>query len=168
MAGIYRLKPPGRKKPRAGSEEGNPDDHYDHRTGNDHRHDPAQRASRRGRLVRDMAAGPGVTRSQATTAMVLAETVAAGIGHHTDKRWPNIQAWRTSLACPAPPPWTRSATTGLTLPTGAPTHKVGLSGNPDSYSPEAAACEVLPGHRPGGQLDHPVMPCSRVAAVARA
>jgi hypothetical protein len=97
MAGIYRLKAPGRKKPGAGSEEGNPDDHYDHRTGNDQRHDPAQRASRRGRLVRDMAAGPGVTRSQATTAMVLAETVAARIGDHTDKRWPHIEAWANEL-----------------------------------------------------------------------
>jgi hypothetical protein len=46
--------------------------------------------------------------------------------------------------------------------------KVDLSGNPDPYSPEAAACDVLPGHRPGGQLGQPVMPCSRVAAVARA
>src|ERR1017187_2215537 len=84
MAGIYRLKAPGRKKPGAGSEEGNPDDHYDHRTGNDQRHDPAQRASRRGRLVRDMADRQGVTRYQATTAMVLAETVAAGIGDHIE------------------------------------------------------------------------------------
>ena len=32
----------------------------------------------------------------------------------------------------------------------------------------AAACEVLPGHPAWGQLGHPVMPCSRVAAAARA
>ena len=31
--------------------------------------------------------GRALTRSQAITAMVLAETVADGIGDHTDKRW---------------------------------------------------------------------------------
>ena len=33
--------------------------------------------------------------------------------------------------------------------------KVDLSGNPDPFSTESAACEVLPGHRPGGNLVTP-------------
>jgi len=36
--------------------------------------------------------GRALTRSRATTAMVLARAVAAGIGDHTDPRWPCIQA----------------------------------------------------------------------------
>jgi hypothetical protein len=38
-----------------------------------------------------------LTRSQAITAMVLAETVAGGIGDHTDKRWLFIEGWANEL-----------------------------------------------------------------------
>ncbi len=41
--------------------------------------------------------GRVLTRNQATTAMVLAETVAGGIGDHTDKRWLFIEAWADEL-----------------------------------------------------------------------
>ena len=37
--------------------------------------------------------GRVLTRKQAITAMVLAETVAGGIGDHTDKRWLFIEGW---------------------------------------------------------------------------
>ena len=37
--------------------------------------------------------GRVLTRNQAITAMVLAETVAGGIGDHTDKRWLFIESW---------------------------------------------------------------------------
>ena len=39
----------------------------------------------------------GLTRNQAITAMVLAETVAGGIGDHTDKRWLFIESWANEL-----------------------------------------------------------------------
>ena len=41
--------------------------------------------------------GQVLTRNQATTAMVLAETVAGGIGDHTDKRWLFIERWADEL-----------------------------------------------------------------------
>ncbi len=39
-----------------------------------------------------------LTRNQAITAMVLAETVADGLGEHTDKRWLFIEGWADELA----------------------------------------------------------------------
>ena len=39
-----------------------------------------------------------LTRNQAITAMVLAETVADGLGEHTDKRWLVIEGWADELA----------------------------------------------------------------------
>ena len=41
--------------------------------------------------------GRVLTRNQATTAMVLAETVAGGIGDHTGKRWLFIEGWADEL-----------------------------------------------------------------------
>ena len=41
--------------------------------------------------------GRVLTRNQAITAMVLAETVAGGIGDHTDKRWLFIEGWANEL-----------------------------------------------------------------------
>lgn len=41
--------------------------------------------------------GRVLTRNQAITAMVLAETVAGGIGDHTDKRWLFIEGWADEL-----------------------------------------------------------------------
>ena len=41
--------------------------------------------------------GRVLTRNQATTAMVLAETIAGGIGNHTDKRWLFIEGWANEL-----------------------------------------------------------------------
>ena len=41
--------------------------------------------------------GRVLTRNQATTAMVLAETVAGGINDHTDKRWLFIEGWADEL-----------------------------------------------------------------------
>lgn len=38
--------------------------------------------------------GRVLTRNQAITAMVLAETVAGGVGDHTDKRWPRLPSRR--------------------------------------------------------------------------
>jgi hypothetical protein len=38
-----------------------------------------------------------LTRNQAITAMVPAETVAGGVGDHTDKRWPFIEGWANEL-----------------------------------------------------------------------
>ena len=42
-------------------------------------------------------AGRILTRNQAITAMVLAETVAGGLGDHTDKRWLFIETWANEL-----------------------------------------------------------------------
>jgi hypothetical protein len=41
--------------------------------------------------------GRVLTRNQAITAMVLAETVAGGLGDHTDKRWLFIESWANEL-----------------------------------------------------------------------
>jgi hypothetical protein len=41
--------------------------------------------------------GRVLTRNQATTAMVLAETVAGGVSDHTDKRWLFIEGWANEL-----------------------------------------------------------------------
>jgi len=41
--------------------------------------------------------GRVLTHNQAITAMVLAETVAGGIGDHTDKRWLFIESWADEL-----------------------------------------------------------------------
>ena len=41
--------------------------------------------------------GRVLTRNQAITAMVLAETVAGGISDHTDKRWLFIEGWANEL-----------------------------------------------------------------------
>jgi hypothetical protein len=41
--------------------------------------------------------GRTLTRTQANTPMVLAETVAGGTGDHTDKRWPFIESWASEL-----------------------------------------------------------------------
>ena len=41
--------------------------------------------------------GRVLTRNQATTAMVLAETVAGDIGDHTDKQWLFIEGWADEL-----------------------------------------------------------------------
>ncbi len=41
--------------------------------------------------------GRVLTRNQAITAMVLAETAAGGIGDHTDKRWLFIEGWANEL-----------------------------------------------------------------------
>jgi hypothetical protein len=41
--------------------------------------------------------GRVLTRNQATTAMVLAETVAGDVGDHTDKRWLFIESWANEL-----------------------------------------------------------------------
>jgi hypothetical protein len=41
--------------------------------------------------------GRVLTRNQAITAMVLAETVASGIGDHTDQRWLFIESWANEL-----------------------------------------------------------------------
>ncbi len=41
--------------------------------------------------------GRVLTRNQATTAMVLAETAADGTGDHTDKRWLFIEGWANEL-----------------------------------------------------------------------
>ena len=51
----------------------------------------------RGRLGRDLATRPGPDPNQAITAMVLAETVAGGIGDQTDKRWLFIESWANEL-----------------------------------------------------------------------
>ena len=45
--------------------------------------------------------GRVLTRTQAITAMVLAETVAGGLGDHTDKRWPFIESWANELSMTA-------------------------------------------------------------------
>ena len=37
--------------------------------------------------------GRVLTRNQAITAMMLAETVAGGVGEHIDKRWLFIEGW---------------------------------------------------------------------------
>ena len=54
--------------------------------------------------------GRVLTRNQATTAMVLAETVAGGIDDHTDKRWLFIEGWANELGIIAHTPtlWARS------------------------------------------------------------
>ena len=41
--------------------------------------------------------GRVLTRNQAITAMVLAETVTGNIGDHTDKRWLFIESWANEL-----------------------------------------------------------------------
>ena len=41
--------------------------------------------------------GRVLTRNQATTAMVLVETVAGGVGDHTDKQWLFIEEWANEL-----------------------------------------------------------------------
>ena len=41
--------------------------------------------------------GRVLTRNQATTAMVLAETVAGGVGDHADKQWLFIEEWANEL-----------------------------------------------------------------------
>ena len=49
------------------------------------------------RATRPGAPGRALTRNQAITAMVLAETVAGGLGDHTDKRWLFIKSWADEL-----------------------------------------------------------------------
>lgn len=41
--------------------------------------------------------GRQLTRNEAITAMILAETVAAGLGDHTDPQWLHIDGWAAEL-----------------------------------------------------------------------
>jgi hypothetical protein len=46
--------------------------------------------------------GWALTRDQATTAMMLAERVAAGTGLHDDGVWAHLEAWAAELGLSAP------------------------------------------------------------------
>ena len=62
--------------------------------------------------------GRARTRSQAITAMVLAETVADGIGDHTDKRWLFIESWADELGMTGTAAVGKISYYGIDLPAG--------------------------------------------------
>lgn len=103
--------------------------------------------------------GRVLDRNQAITAMILAEYIAAGIGDHTDARWPFIHGWAAELGLSGAAAVGKISDTAIEQPEAA--------GHPEARPcGYAGLCGLAAGndgdHRAGRAMDAPAVPPAAV------